>query len=164
MNTFEFAREYVAALDEASISRFVLYRVSPDTQTYLDLDPNLNRHILEAHPQMIFAKNTPQVIDSSDPDENISLDEILGDGTQMNQITTPRTISALSRWLNAHSDEQLFAMLTDTFKVRGAQVSTLQEVIESHVGATHFAMLVVNEIANPSAKSLEKLFTTLGYT
>ena len=52
-------RGNITSLDEASISRFVLYRVAPDVDTFLGLDPNLNpfvRQVLLDHPETIFCK------------------------------------------------------------------------------------------------------------
>ena len=48
----------VTSLDEASISRFVLYRTQPDVETFISVNPELNpfvRNVLNAHPECIFS-------------------------------------------------------------------------------------------------------------
>lgn len=148
----------VTSLDEASISRFSLYKVGPDTATFLGLDPELNpfvKRVLQAHPEFIFCKKLPNTAgaasakkdDDDDDDTGIILEEILDDGEEMNQITTPRTISGVSRWLNSFDNQELIEALSNTYVVDGEETSALQEGIEGHVGKTHFAALLLQEIA-----------------
>lgn len=146
----------VTSLDEASISRFALYRVGPDTSTFLGLDPELNvfvKKVLQAHPECIFGKTVAKVVASQsaqkddDDDEAVNIDEILDDGEEMNQITTPRTISAVSRWLNQFSNQELIEALANTYLSDGEEMNALQEGIEGHVGHTAFAALLIQEIA-----------------
>lgn len=146
----------VTSLDEASISRFSLYHVVPDTQTFLNLDPNLNvfvRKVLTAHPECIFGK-TVQVVAATaknngndDDDDRVSIDEILDDGDEMAQIATPRTISAVSNWLNDFSNQELLSAISTTHVEDGVEVSALREGIEGHVGCTAFAAFLLAEIA-----------------
>lgn len=146
----------VTSLDEASISRFSLYHVVPDTQTFLNLDPNLNvfvRKVLTAHPECIFGK-TVQVVAATaknngndDDDDQVSIDEILDDGDEMAQIATPRTISAVSNWLNDFSNQELLSAISTTHVEDGVEVSALREGIEGHVGRTAFAAFLLAEIA-----------------
>ena len=61
----------ITTLDSASISRFFLVHVDPDTSTFLSLDPNLNkfvRSVLEAHPECIFCKEITQISTDDDDD------------------------------------------------------------------------------------------------
>lgn len=143
----------VTTLDEASISRFVLYKVAPDAQTFLNLDANLNvfvKKTLEQHPELIFCKETAtvQAQDDDKDDPNTIIDEIIDDGENMSQITTPRTISALSRWLNAFSTKELLEMLNTVTVIDGETVSVLQEAITGHVGATPFMFALMQEISS----------------
>ena len=143
----------VTSLDEASISRFVLYHVQPDTQTFLSLDPELNvfiKNVLSAHPECIFCKQTPVVASSGNPDddEKVDIEAILDDGEDMNQLTTPRTISGLSRWLNSFDTNQLKQALGQTTQVGDMTMSILQEGIVGHVGQTVFTDLLMAEIAS----------------
>lgn len=144
----------VTSLDEASVSRFVLYRVEPDTNTFLSLDPNLNifiKNVLQAHPDCIFCKKaivSANTGKSDDDDEEVDIDAILEDGSDMAQITTPRTLSALSAWLNSFDNKSLMELLADTHLEDGVETSALQEAIEGHVGKTNFTLYLMSEIAN----------------
>lgn len=146
----------ITALDEASVSRFVLYHVAPDTSTFLsihadDINPFV-KNVLTAHPELIFCKQVAVGVannDDDDDDENeYEFTEIIDDNEELSQITTPRTISALSRWLNTFSNQELMALLSETTKRDDEEISILQEAIEGHVGRTNFTTLLMNEIAN----------------
>lgn len=146
----------VTSLDEASISRFVLYHVEPDVQTFLNLDPNLNifvKNVLTAHPECIFCKTVSVAVGSDskkdDDDDNgeVCIEEILDDGESMNQITTPRTITGISHWLNSFTNQELMQALATTYVVDGMETSALKEGIEGHVGQTVFATYLLAEIA-----------------
>lgn len=142
----------ITTLDEASISRFVLYHVVPDVSTFLGLDASLNpfiKSVLEKNPGTIFGKTLITVVAKKDEDDEgePSMDEILGDDEDMKQITTPRTISALSRFLNEHSNQELLQFLSTTQIVDGVETNMLQEIIYGHVGETLFANKLIEEIA-----------------
>lgn len=143
----------VTSLDEASISRFVLYHVAPDVNTFLGLDPELNpfvRSVLEKHPETIFCKHVETIVANNDDadDDEMVIEDIIDDGEDMNQITTPRTLSALSRWLNTFNNQELLAAMNDVRLIDGMQVSVLQEAIEGHVGNTDFTKYLLAEIAS----------------
>lgn len=143
----------VTSLDEASVSRFVLYRVTPDVNTFLSLDDSLNPFIasvLKAHPECLFCKKSTMVVkgDDENDDSEVSIDDILEDGDDMAQITTPRTLSALSRWLNGFTNQELIEALANTYLDDGVETSLLQEGIEGHVGRTNFTTFLLAEIAN----------------
>ena len=78
----------------------------------------------------------------------MSLEEILDSGEEMSQLTTPRTITALSRWMNRAGNA---AMLNDlrsigtTFDGR-QNVSRLQEMVEAYVGQTAFSIYLMEEL------------------
>lgn len=145
----------VTSLDEASISRFVLYHVEPDTQTFLSLDPEINpfvKNVLMAHPDVIFCKKNTVVTDKSDDDDSDSndeyeIDDILSED-EMSQITTPRTIMGVSNWLNNFTNQELLDLFNNIVRTDGSEtVSALQEAIEGHVGHTTFSALLLSEIA-----------------
>lgn len=140
----------VVSLDSASISRFVLYPVEPDIGTFLSIDPDLNafvRNVLQAHPECLFGKPIAIMSKDDDKDDDINVEEIIDDSEEMEQFTTPRTISGLSRWLNAFKNKELVQFLGQTTIVNGEEMSMLQAAIEAHVGHTNFALYLVNEIA-----------------
>lgn len=143
----------ITSLDEASISRFVLYRTEPDTQTFLDLRDDLNpfvRAALTKNPTMIFCKSikvaNADATDGDDKDENLCIDDIISDGEDMQQISTPRTIMALSDWLNMFTKEEIIQMMAIPATVEGIETNMLMEGIVGHIGYTNFAVCVENEI------------------
>lgn len=144
----------VTSLDEASITRFQLYHIKPDCQTFLGLDPELNifiRNVLTSHPDCIFCKKAKLSATGNDTDEDedaeVDLDELLEE-TEVAQLTTPRTISKLSDWLNSCTNQELLEMISLTQTCDGVEKSFLQGKIEGQVGQTTFAALLLQEIAN----------------
>lgn len=143
----------VTQLDEASISRFVLFPVEPDVETFLQVNPNLNpfvKSVLLHHPETIFCKTVQLVASQSDDDDDnddVSIDEILDDGDEMNQITTPRTITGVSDWLNCYSNQELMPLINEIHTRNGEDVSMLQEVLEGFTGKTNFTKFLMAEIA-----------------
>ena len=142
----------ITSLDEASITRFVLYHVTPDVQTFLGLDQNLNpfvRSVLEHHPETIFCKGIAITgkADNDNEDYDADIEEILDDGDDMSQITTPRTITGISAWLNKFTNNELMELLAETRTINGEEVSLLQEAIEGHTGKTSFTSFLLGEIA-----------------
>lgn len=152
----------VTALDTASISRFVLRKVEPDIDTYLSLDDKLNefiKNVLNQHPEYLFGKssNAHVGMDDDDDDDNSPygsyeetyIDDILNDEEQMVQLTTPRTISALSDYLNSYTNDQLKNLLTTTVDNDDLNLSTnslLEEIIVGFVGNTDFKDALLKEI------------------
>lgn len=135
----------VTPLDEASISRFALYKVTPDTPTYLSLDQNLNpfvRNVLEAHPEVLFCKP----IDKEQADQDEYIDDVIVDDNGMAQFTTPRTVTYASDWLNRFTNDEIKMLAATNNVVDGEEMSALQEALEAHVGHTQFVLLLVNEI------------------
>lgn len=143
----------ITSLDEASISRFSLYHVNPDVETYLNIEPNLNefiKKVLLSHPECICCKVIRVATAGSDDDDDavVNIDEILDDGEEMNQIAVPRTISGLSRWLNTFTKQELQAMIADSTTIDGEDVSVLEEAIWGHTGKTAFTQFLMAEIAS----------------
>lgn len=141
----------VTSLDEASVSRFVLYHVEPDVSTFLAVNPDLNEYVkttLSAHPDCLFCKTLPpNASDDADNDDMI-IEDILDDEVDgMHQITTPRTITAASRWLNNFDDATLQSMLADAMVVNGEQTNVLEEALHGHIGDTAFCAHLVSTIA-----------------
>ena len=143
----------ITSLDEASISRFVLYHVAPDVDTFLGLDANLNpfvKQVLLDHPETIFCKKIRMVTGNDgnpDDDDSVDIDAIVDDAEEMNQIATPRTIMGVSRWLNTFNNSELVELLTESRQIDGVEVSTLQEALEGHTGRTSFTAFLLAEIA-----------------
>ena len=76
----------VTSLDEASISRFVLYHVEPDVQTFFQVEPDLNpfiKTVLQPHPECIFCKKLIDAVAEKDNDDDtaeVLVDDIKDDG------------------------------------------------------------------------------------
>ena len=144
----------VTALDQASISRFVPYHCEPDLDTYFSVNPELNVHVKETlsqHPETLFCKESDNFGVSTEEDENedVRLDEILEDDSDaMTQITTPRTITAMSEWLNAFTNDELQQMIIEQVKIEGEDRSVLSECIIAHVGNTPFATYLAATITD----------------
>lgn len=144
----------ITTLDEASISRFVLFPVEPDVDTFIQVNTQLNpfvKTVLMQHPESLFCKMvqtvTSQSDDDNDDDGMTSIDEILDDGEDMNQITTPRTITGVSNWLNCYDNAALMTLLQETRNRDGEEVSLLQEIMEGFTGRTNFTKFLMAEIA-----------------
>lgn len=144
----------ITTLDEASVSRFVLFPVEPDVETFIQVNTQLNpfvKTVLMQHPESLFCKMVQAVTSQSDDDDDddgmTSIDEILDDGEDMNQITTPRTITGVSNWLNCYDNAALMTLLQETHNRDGEEVSLLQEIIEGFTGKTNFTKFLMAEIA-----------------
>lgn len=143
----------VTTLDNASVSRFVIYNVIPDTETYLAVNPNLNSIIsdlLMKEPDLIFCKGLNPVQESDDDEDDVdSLMDMFDDDT-MEQFTAPRTLTALSELLNNISEDVLKEMNTEQTSIthRGTKitVSQLMELLVSHTGYTEFTVKLYDEI------------------
>lgn len=149
----------VTTLDEASLSRFSIYRVEPEASTLInilgnDLNPWVKK-VLTQFPAMVFQKTISSVVasDGSDDDDDstTTFTELFDTGEEMNQLTTPRTIDNLSRWLNKADAAQLQRYLATPAKIDDRDVSVLNEVVEAHVGNTPFAAQIVAAIAEDLA-------------
>lgn len=147
----------VTALDEASLSRFSIYHVEPEAQTLIGiLGAEINpfvKTVLTRFPNLVFAKSAPNAIlvdgnDDDDDDTQASYSDLLDSGEEMLQLTTPRTIHSMSRWLNAVPQAKLQEYLQTPVNDDGRETTMLNEVIEAHIGNTPFATHLVAEIAS----------------
>ena len=143
----------VTTLDEASISRFVIYRVKPDASTLInilgeDINPWVKK-VLEEHPEVVFAKDSLQPLahensdDTSDNSDTMdtAVFDMFDTGDEMHQITTPRTIDSISRYLNQLSIETIQQwMATSTVNDTGQTSNHLKDVLEAHIGNTDFTV------------------------
>lgn len=151
----------VTTLDEASLSRFSIYHVEPDATTFLALmGDTCNQHIknvLNKRPDLIFAKPQGEglVTDGTDDDDDAqnSYVELFDADEEMNQITTPRTIERLSRWLNVADINKLASYLATPTEIKGSGPkgnrveNVLREILEGHIGNTEFTTLLIASIS-----------------
>lgn len=138
----------VCSLDKASITRFVMYHVEPDISTFMSVNPDLNKYVLEVlkkYPDSIvqdavsITANDPE---NKNEDENASF-EVDFDDDNMEQMTVPRTITSVSNWLNECTDQELVGMLNT---MTGNDNSLLYEAVVAHSGETPFSLALVQEI------------------
>lgn len=143
----------VTTLDTASVSRFIIYNVIPDAETFLAVNENINplvQDILMHNPDLIFCKGlNPISDDDTDPDDIDNVMDMFDDDT-MEQFTAPRTLTALSDFLNDISEETLKDLQhQDTQIVHRGQkmtVSALLETLVSHIGYTEFSLKLLDGI------------------
>lgn len=143
----------VVALDSASISRFSIYDVYPDAYVFMNHHGDaLNSWVKEAlieSPESIFEEPISAIAvtdgDDDDDDTATSVAAVFESGDEMRQLTTPRTITYLSDWLNATTVDKLRSYLSAPGTTN--QSSLLSEVIAAKIGNTRLAALVLAKVA-----------------
>lgn len=152
----------VTNLDKASISRFAVYHVKPDLDTFLSiqtLNPFVS-DVLNKFPDDLMAEEVTAEVATTDDDDSDDDDEDEKNAFSQleyltedafTQITRPRTISYVSEWLNrvgldkSGSDNER-ARLGMMFADITGESNVLKAGIEAHVGATTFALHLFDEI------------------
>lgn len=145
----------VTSLDEATVSRFAMYYVRPDLETFMSIQ-TLNPYVqavLTKYPEDLTAEQIVRnAVETADADADTEDGEDLTDFSaflgedSFKQITVPRTITYISNWLNtmglnkSGSDKEkelltmLFADMDET-----DDSNSLLAAIDAHVGQTTFA-------------------------
>lgn len=150
----------VTTLDDASLSRFSIYKVEPEAATLISiLGDSLNpwvRDVLTTHPDFVFQKSRPTTfaVDGSDDDDDTqaaAFSDLMDAGEEMRQLTTPRTIDGVSRWLNAADPAQLQEWLATETLIGDRPTTVLNEILEGHLGDTDFTTALVGKIAESFA-------------
>ncbi|PDQ35495.1 MAG: hypothetical protein B5766_05365 [Candidatus Lumbricidophila eiseniae] len=149
----------VTTLDEASLSRFSIYHVEPEASTLIAiLGDRLNpwvKAVLTEHPHLVFQKSKPVVFavdgDDDDQDTTTAFSDLMDVGEEMRQLTTPRTIDGVSRWLNAADMQKLQEWLSTPAIIGDRQTTALNEILEGHLGDTDFTTFLVAKIADALA-------------
>ena len=113
----------------------------------------LVKAVLVRYPHLVFAKGVPSTVladgHDDDDDTTATYTDLLDGGEEMLQLTTPRTIDAMSRWLNAVDPVKLSEYLQTQITTQdGRDTTMLNEIVEAHVGNTEFATHLVAEIAS----------------
>lgn len=147
----------VVALDEASLSRFAIYKLKPSAHVWESITGQVNpyiKNVLDKNPNLIFCKSTNVVtsqIQGDDDDTYGAEYESFDDNADgYNQITTPRTISGLNAIMNNWDLDRIKYLIGNVSKdsQTGEDCSMLQTIIEAHVGKTAFAAELCQELAN----------------
>lgn len=141
----------ITTLDDASLSRFVVYRVEPSALTLIELigdelHPAI-KSVLSTNPKAIFQTYLSCADQGADEDEDADdAANLFADETEtLHQITTPRTIVGINKWLTATPADRLQGLSitpSETFD----EITVLEEVVRAYVGETGFATLLVNEL------------------
>lgn len=150
----------VTALDSASLTRFALYEVEPDAETFLNVMENkgvsVNPFIsqtLREHPEYIFLKPGDMIAVTEEDSEHGAFDsDIFAESQEMVQYTAPRTIEGLNDWLNRVDDELLIDMInTEVHTEPGGKGRTLPQlhlVLRGQTGDTEFTDAIFGKILN----------------
>ena len=150
----------VTALDSASLTRFALYEVEPDAQTFLEVmeakGVAVHPYIAEAlreNPEHIFLKpGEVMAITEEDPDGNLTDSDIFSESQEMVQYTAPRTIEGLNEWLNRADDELLSDMINTEVATeiggKGRKIPQLHMVLRGQTGDTAFTDVIFGKILN----------------
>lgn len=155
----------VTSLDEASISRFALYRVRPDLETFMSIQ-TLNpfvQAVLTKHPEDLMAERVIRNADDASSNDSDQDDDDANEGDMTDfsfmseesfiQVTRPRTITYVSQWLDtmglnksgSDAEKELLANLfSDMSESNDSNI--LLAAIEGHVGQTTFADHLFDEI------------------
>ena len=160
----------VKPMDSAVVSRFSIYKVEPDIDTFLEImGDNLNpwiRTVLEANPELLLCKPGAAVIESAggnddDADASMVFDDGLFAEETIPQFTAPRTIHGLSDWLNNVSRTFLAEMVGKTVDVVNpdgsrSTMSELAALLQGYTGATEFTAKLAVEISDSLISSGKK--------
>lgn len=138
----------VVALDKASITRFIMYHIEPDVTTFIQVNPNLNPYVLSVlkkNPNYIYMDAVSVTLgkDDDDDDDDDAADFEMEFEDGLEQITTPRTITAASRWLNEFTYDELMDMINTP---TSDDANLLKEALIAHCGNTPFTMTLLDEI------------------
>ena len=148
----------VVTLDEASLSRFAMFKLKPSASVWMGITPQVNpyiKNVLDRCPQLIFCKSmnvvtsTVKKDDDSDDDYSAEFESFDDNAEGFNQITTPRTISGLNELMNTWDLDKIKMYIATVSKdsQTGEDCTLLQTVIEAHVGKTAFAAEIEKELA-----------------
>lgn len=131
-------------IDEASITRFAIYRVKPDVETFIKVQPQLNRFVKETileKPELLIAESKSKDINSVD----------FFNKPEFEQLTVPRTITAASRFLNqlnitGKNDNAEQSALKELSQITTNNVTLLYIALAAHTGETEFTKALVQKI------------------
>lgn len=162
----------VTSLDKASITRFAVYRVKPDIETFLnvqELNPFV-ASVMQKHPDDLLAPQLQEVIETDDDDDDMAsfdLSSEFMDDDGFEQATVPRTITYTSEWLTAlgldrsGSDDEL-KMLQSLFSVttNDDKSDALRAGLVAHAGNTDFTIHLYDEVQDYYHQSISGATTS----
>ena len=145
----------VVSLDDASLTRFIIYHVKPDIETFLSVQENLNPFIEESlrkFPADLLGTELQEVTAENEDDDSDEPTDFIEDfldeaGGTFRQMTVPRTITYLSNFLNeiginkSGTQEEMDVLkdfILDVSSENGSETNLLMSMLISHVGYTTF--------------------------
>lgn len=158
----------VSSVDTASVTRLVIYHMSPDLPKFLSVNPDMNpfvKSFLQTNPTaLLYTKHANDTALSTD-DDDADLDAEFGNASlvgaelleSFNQIATPRTWTGLSKKFNtlgldhsgSNDEHAILARLTSATQL-SPNVSMLDTVIQGHIGE--------GEIADALSRSIQTYY------
>lgn len=149
----------ISEMDGAATTRFAIYNVVPDLDTFLKVQPNLNPYVkavLTRKPDLLTClpdNNTVVTLNGNNDDDDDNNAQALadfeavfgGENGENRQHANPRTIEGVSHWLNNISQDDL-KMLANTSSPNDDNQMVLNNVLISHTGETQFTAELYHEI------------------
>lgn len=153
----------IVSIDEATVTRFVLYHVKPDINTFMSIQ-KLNpfvKAVLDKNPNELISNIVEfqgllnnNAVDEDEDSEEFEFADLEFGNQGFTQLTVPRTITYLSEFLDSHgidgsgSDKEkeiLGQLLIDT----GSNDATVLLIaMMGYTGETNFTWSVYQEIQN----------------
>lgn len=149
----------ITSLDSASVTRFAIFHVKPDVETFLSIQ-TLNpfvEAVMRKNPEDLLAPRLQEVIekDKDDDDDDMTSFDLaseFADDNGFEQRTVPRTITNTSKWLDAMAidksgkDEEL-QMLQSLFEpADSGEGDILRASLVALAGHTDFTIHLYDEI------------------
>ena len=156
-------RGNITHLDEASMTRFAKFSVTPSVEKWLEFEgSNLNPYIKQVitnKPNLILCKPNNIVtseVDDDDGNTYVNDYEVFDEGENMDLYTCPRTLSGLNAILNAAGKDKLIYWLQKISRdtETGEEISFLEKLVISHVGDTEFKNDLLALIADDVSKGM----------
>lgn len=163
----------VTSVDDASISRFSVYKVIPDIETFMSIQ-TLNPYVhavLTKYPTDLMADDVVMAAAANDDDDEENAFDMANYGFEgsesFKQITRPRTITYVSEWLDAlgldksgsDKEKEILANLF-TSMATVDEHNVFLAGIEAHVGPTSFSVHLFDEVQSFFNSMLSNTQTT----
>lgn len=159
-----------STLDSASLTRFALYEVAPDAETFLKVMASKSvevhpfiREVLVTNPDLIFCK-PGQTVSATTEDEEGTVAEfdMFSEKQELTQYTAPRTIEGLNQWMS-RIDAELVTELynTEAHSGSGAAVTSLLIALRAQTGDTQFTDAIYEKYLTQFAGPGPSTTTTL---
>lgn len=147
----------ISMFDAATISRFSIYKVTPDAETFKTIHEGqlhpVIEEILTDNPEFIYiepeANTSFAMPDDDDDDEDevkFNPNAAFVETESLAQITAPRTIMALNRVLVDEWDDDLMKELMTLESDDEIASNLFEERIFGYVGTTPFAYAVISKL------------------